>query len=262
MNTFKGVFNALRHEIQRQIEVVSSGGTIRQETLRWDPEAEVTTAMRSKEYAHDYRYFPEPDLMPIALAPETIQTWARALAELPHHRRERFEREYGLPAYDARVLVGDKSVADYYEAVVRQGANPKAASNWVMTEMLRLLSEREQDIRETRITPQALAALINLVESKTINMPTAKELFAALFESGGDPAAIVAEKGLGQVSDTGLIEAAVDEAIKANPRSVEDYRRGKKAALQFLVGQVMRQSRGKANPSMVQQSLERKLSLS
>lgn len=259
MNTFKGVHRSLVYEIKRQIDVLSNGGTIQQETRRWDDDLGVTRAMRTKEYAHDYRYFPEPDLMPVVLAEEDIEVWRRVLPELPAVRRSRFVSEYGLPDYDAGVLVAEKDVADYFESVARASGNPKVASNWMMTEMLRVLSEREAAIDELKITPDQLAALIGLVDQGVINMTGAKEVFAVLVDTGGDPAAIVEAKGLAQVSDSGALSEWVDAAIDANPKSVADYRGGKKAALQFLMGQVMRASKGKANPPKVMEALRVKL---
>jgi aspartyl-tRNA(Asn)/glutamyl-tRNA(Gln) amidotransferase subunit B len=250
LNTFKGVLHALRYEVARQIETRAGGGALRQETRRWDPETGTTSSMRSKEDAHDYRYFPEPDLMPVALSRDQVEQWRARLPELPRHRRERLARQYGLSDYDAGVLAAEKAVADYFEAAAQRSANPKAIANWVMTEMLRLLSEREMTISDACVTPEALAALVALVDGKTVNSTTAKEVFAMLFAAGGDPAQIVREKGLSQVSDGGELERLVDEAIAANAKSVEDYRQGKKAAAQFLIGQVMRLSKGKANPQM------------
>jgi aspartyl-tRNA(Asn)/glutamyl-tRNA(Gln) amidotransferase subunit B len=259
LNTFKGVLNALRYETARQAAVLRSGGRIEQETLRWDPDGGVTAGMRSKEDAHDYRYFPEPDLMPVVLSPEQVAQWRAGLPELPRPRKERFMRAYGLPEYDAGVLVADREVADYFEAAARRSGHPKAVSNWIMTEMLRLLSEREIRISEVAITPQALADLVALVDSKTLNSTTAKEVFAVLFEKGGDPADLVRERGLIQVTDAGTLAAFVDQALAAHPQSVADYRGGKKAAAQFLVGQVMRLSRGKADPQRLRQILEERL---
>ncbi|MBU1948470.1 MAG: Asp-tRNA(Asn)/Glu-tRNA(Gln) amidotransferase subunit GatB, partial [Candidatus Eisenbacteria bacterium] len=259
MNTFKGVFHALQYELARQEEVLRAAGAIRQETRRWDDEAGVTEAMRSKEYAHDYRYFPEPDLMPVVLPAETIERWRATLPELPARRRERLVRDYGLPEYDAGVLVADKAVADFFEETARQADNPKAASNWMMTEVLRSLAEKRVELKDARLTPGALASLIRLVDQKVLNVPTAREVFNELFDKGGDPADIVRQKGLAQVSDAGALEALADEALTENPGPAADYRAGKKPALQFLVGQVMKKSRGKANPRMVQDLLQRKL---
>ncbi|HBA85512.1 MAG TPA: Asp-tRNA(Asn)/Glu-tRNA(Gln) amidotransferase GatCAB subunit B [Verrucomicrobia bacterium] len=259
MNTFKGVHRALSYEIKRQIDVVSKGGTIRQETRRWDDAAGVTLAMRSKEYAHDYRYFPEPDLMPVVLPTAQIEEWRQQLPELPAARRARLIRDLGLPEYDAEVLVADKAVADYFEETARLCGNAKAASNWIMTEMLRALTEKGLAIGAVKIQPVALAGLIKLVEAKTINMPSAKEVFNILFEQGGDPESIVKAKGMVQVSDSGALETFADQAIAANEKVVADYKAGKKVALQFLVGQVMKLSKGKANPQVVMQILEKKL---
>ena len=259
LNTFKGILGALKYEISRQIDVVESGGRVQQETRRWDPDAGVTASMRSKEEAHDYRYFPEPDLMPVALSREQVEDWRRRLPELPRVRRARLVKEYGIPDYDSGVLVADKAVADFFESAARLSANPKTVSNWIMTEMLRLLSEKGMEPASAAITPQALADLIRMVEGGAINSTTAKEIFDLLFEKGGDPNAIAAERGLAQVSDAGALERLVDRAIVENARSVEDYRRGKKAAAQFLVGQVMRMSQGKANPQVVRGILDRRL---
>jgi aspartyl-tRNA(Asn)/glutamyl-tRNA(Gln) amidotransferase subunit B len=259
MNTFKGVHRALRHEIQRQTRELERGGRILQETRRWDDEAGRTEPMRSKEDAHDYRYFPEPDLLPVELAETQIAGWRASLPELPRARRARLGTEYGLPDYDAGVLVADKQVADFFEATARSSGNAKAASNWVMTEVLRVLAERETELAALPLKPAALAGLIKLVDGKVINMPAAKQVFAVLLERGGDPAAIVQDKGLGQVSDAGALEAYVDQAVAANPKVADDYRAGKQPALQFLVGQVMKLSRGKANPALVQDLLKKRL---
>jgi len=260
MNTFRGAFHALEYEIARQIETLEGGGRIVQETRRWDPDTQMTYSMRTKEDAHDYRYFPEPDLMPVELTEAQIDRWRAGLPELPAARRERMVEEYGIPPYDAAVLAADKRVGDYFEAVARQSGNAKASSNWIMTEMLRLLGEQELEISEVRVTVEALAGLIGLVDHGTLNSNSAKDVFAELFANGGDPQAIVAAKGLTQVSDTGAIEGLVQAAIDANPQSVEDFRNGKTKAAKFLVGQVMRVSKGKANPQMVGEMIERMLS--
>ena len=259
LNTFRGVQNALAYEIDRQTGIVESGGTIQQEPRRWDADAGTTSSMRTKEDAHDYRYFAEPDLMPVVLSAEQVETWRALLPELPRQRRSRFVQAYGLPEYDAGVLVADKSVADYFEEIVKSGADAKAASNWVMTEVLRRLSETEEGICDLLVTPMAMADLINLVLTQEINIPTAKELLQEMFERGGDPAALVLEKGLTQVSDSSAIEEFVGRAMAENPRSVEDYRNGKTAAVKFLVGQVMRLSKGKADPQAVNRILEERL---
>lgn len=259
MNTFRGIHRALAYELQRQREVLSSGGTLRQETRRWDDEAGVTLPMRSKEYAHDYRYFNEPDLPPVVLDAATVEAWRAELPELPRARRARFMVDYGLPEYDAGVLTANRALADYFEAVARASGNYKAASNWIMGELLRALSEKGLQIENLQLPPDALAELIALVDKKTINIPAAKEVFQELLEHGGTPSAIVKAKGLAQVSDAGAMEQFARQAIEANPKVVEDFRAGKEAALMYLVGQVMKFSRGKANPQMAAQLLREKL---
>ena len=260
MNTFKGVFNALKHEIARQIEEVDAGKKIVQETRRWDADLERTFSMRTKEDAHDYRYFPEPDLMPVVLPESLVAEWFAGLPELPAQRRERFVRDYGLPEYDAKVLASEKAVGDYFETAARSSKNPKAVSNWVMSDVLRTLSEKAIPITDFSIPADALAELVELTESKAINSNTARDVFSIMLSEGGRAGVIVAGRGLAQVSDSAAIEKIVDRAIADNAKSVEDYRKGKGAALKFLIGQVMRLSQGKANPEMVGTMLERKLS--
>ncbi len=259
LNTFKGVFRALKYEINRQTEVVKSGGVIHQETRRWDVEKGVTEVMRSKENAHDYRYFPDPDLAPVVLAPEQISQWKKLLPELPRQRCERMRKKYGISAYDAKVLTADKAMADYFEKAVIYSSNPKAVLNWLMIEMRHLLSEKEVEIQQVPIKPKDMADLVSLVESQTINSTSAKEVFAVMFEDGGDPGQLVQQMGLAQVSDAGAIEGMVQKAMTENPKSVADYRAGKEVALKFLMGQVMRISKGKANPKVIQGLLKEKL---
>ena len=260
INTFRGVVGALEFEIARQTALVSAGGAVVQETRRWDSETFETLPMRTKENAHDYRYFPEPDLLPIVLSDEQIDAWRALLPELPETMRARFQSDYGLPEYDAGVLCAQLPLAQFFEKAVAAGAPAKAASNWIMTDLLRLLSAAGTDITDLRtVTPDSFAALLKLVEVRTINMPTAKELFAELFEKGGDPVAMVKERGLAQVSDDSAIESFAKAAIDANPKVVADFLGGKKAALQFLVGQVMKASRGKANPGLAAETLQRLL---
>ena len=261
MNTFKGIYAALEYEIARQLATVTRGGVIVQETRRWEPELGETQSMRNKENAHDYRYFPEPDLVPVALDATQIQAWKAALPELPSARRERMMAEYGIPEYDAGVLADAKENADFFEAAVRlcgleQG---KTVSNWFMTEMMRLLSESGLSITQCAMKPAALAELVTLVDKRVINGPTAKELLPELFRDGGMPGALVQARGLGQVSDTSALEGFVDQAFAENAKSVEDFRAGKKAAAGFLVGQVMKLSKGKADPQRVGKLVAEKL---
>ncbi len=259
MNTFSGIHAALLYEIERQKAALDAGQTLRQETRRWDTEAFETLVMRSKENADDYRYFPEPDLMPIVLSAEQVAEWAKELPEAPAKRRERMMEEYGIPEYDAGVLSADRKLADFFEAVAQRCGNGKLASNWVMAEVLALTAKNNVELSDSALTAEALGDLLKLLNAKTINGPTAKALLPELFEKGGDPAAIVKERGLGQVSDAGAIEAFVDAVLAANPKVVEDFRAGKQAAIGFLVGQVMKQSKGKASPQMVQELLRSKL---
>jgi aspartyl-tRNA(Asn)/glutamyl-tRNA(Gln) amidotransferase subunit B len=261
MNTFKGIYAALEYEIARQLAAVSRGGVIVQETRRWEPDLGETQPMRSKENAHDYRYFPEPDLVPVSLDEALVAEWRAALPELPAARRERMVAEYGIPEYDAGVLADAKENADFFEAAARQCGKGlgKTVSNWFMTEVMRLLSEGGRTITECALTPEALAELVALVDSRVINGPTAKELLPELFASGGMPGALVKARGLGQVSDVSALEGLVEQALAANPKSAEDYRAGKKAAAGFLVGQVMKLSKGKADPQLVGRLVAEKL---
>jgi aspartyl-tRNA(Asn)/glutamyl-tRNA(Gln) amidotransferase subunit B len=259
MNTFKGIHRAVSYEVARQISVLEEGGSITQETRRWDDDLGRTEGMRSKEDAHDYRYFPEPDLLPVNLTSEQIESWRKVIPELPEARKQRFISDYQLPEYDAGVLVAEQSVADYFEEAVKAADQPKAVSNWVMTEILRVIAEETCAVTDLKVTPIHLAELVKLVDRKTINSSTAKEVFAASLASGEMPAAIVERQGLAQVSDSGALDQFVKDAIEGNPKSVQDYREGKTAALQFLVGQVMKASRGKANPQGVMQALRTQL---
>jgi aspartyl-tRNA(Asn)/glutamyl-tRNA(Gln) amidotransferase subunit B len=250
MNTFKGVFAAAQYEIGRQIRCLSSGGRIVQETLRWDPDLGETSSMRGKEDAHDYRYFPEPDLLPVVLADERIEAWRATLPERPAERRTRFMQAYGLPAYDAGVLTAERALADFFEETARLCGNGKMASNWIMTDVLRLVGESGRSLAQAALTPAVLAELIQLVDRRTINLPTAKGLLPELFEKPGRPAELVAARGLGQVGGAEEIGRLVAQAMEANPRIVQDFFAGKAAAAQALVGQVMKLSRGKADPQL------------
>ena len=278
MNSFSGVRRALEYEIPRQIEVVRSGGRLIQSTRRWDDQAGITEEMRTKEDAHDYRYFPDPDLMPLAPTDAWLAEVRQRVVELPLARKQRFMQEYQLPAGDAEVFKNDVALGNYFEPVARQTKNPKAAANWIINNLRAKLAEaneREQaeqaalglEPSETKLTtladlkfkPETMVELVSLVDAKTVSSSAAQQVFAEMFETGKSPAAIVEEKGLAQVSDAGAIEKLCDEAIAANPRSVADYQAGKVAALNALKGQVMKLSKGKANPSLAGEILERKL---
>jgi len=259
LNSFRAVHRALAYEIDRQIDALEHGQSLRQETRRWDDDAGYTSVMRSKEHAHDYRYFPEPDLMPVRISRELRDEIAAGLPEAPHVRRQRFVNEWGIPEYDAQLLTSEKALADYYEQAATASPNPKAVANWIMTELLRELSARRLSISDSPVSPEAIGELVALIEDKTISGKIGKDVFAEMMTSGKTPRRIVEEKGWVQVTDTGAIDAFVQQAIDENPAVVEQYRAGKGKALQFLVGQVMRLSRGKANPQLVIQSLKGRL---
>ena len=261
MNTFKGIHAALEYEARRQRECMAHSIPIVQETRRWDGEGMETASMRSKENAHDYRYFPEPDLVPVALSEEQIAEWKALLPEKPELRRARMVEEYGIAEYDAEVLSQQKANADYFEAAAK-GLDKKTAKqlcNLYMSDVMALMNETGKSIGECAMTPDALRSLVEMSAKGTINGPTLKELLPEIFEKGGDPAAIVKERGLGAVSDAGALEAFVDQAIAANPNVVADYKAGKKAAAGFFVGQVMKLSKGKADPKMVGPMVAKKL---
>ena len=284
MNSFSGVRRALEYEIPRQIEVLKKGGKLIQSTRRWDDDAGVTDEMRTKEHAHDYRYFPDPDLMPQAPTDAWLAEVKARVVELPLARKQRFMRDYQLPASDAQTFVWDVPLGNYFEGVAKQSKNPKAVANWVINNLRAKLAEANESSRrgnkadsfiaaenplphvggyltlaDLKFKPEAIVELAGLVEAKTISSSAAQQVFAEMFETGKSPAAIVKEKGLAQVSDTGAIEKFCDEAIAANPGPVADFKSGKAAALNFLKGQVMKLSKGKANPALAGEILEKKL---
>jgi aspartyl-tRNA(Asn)/glutamyl-tRNA(Gln) amidotransferase subunit B len=259
MNTFSGARRALEYEIPRQIAELKRGGKLSQETRRWDDVAEITETMRSKEQAHDYRYFPEPDLMPFVPSDEWIASVKARAVELPLARKCRFIDTYQLPASDAQTFVDDVPLGDYFEGIARQSKNPKAVANWVINNLRAKITETGVALGEVKFDPMHILELVTLVEEKTISTSIAQTVFAEMFTSGNAPRAIVQEKGLAQVTDTSAIEKFCDEAIAANPKSVADYKSGKVAALNALKGQVMKLSKGKANPNLVGEILEHKL---
>ena len=259
VNSFRYIQKALEYEIDRQIDVLQSGGQVVQETRLWDSGAGRTFSMRSKEEAHDYRYFPEPDLPPLVVNAERIASVRQTMPEMPEARRQRFAAAYGLPAYDAGVLTQSSQLADYFERVAAGAGNPKAASNWVMGELLRTLKERGAGITDVRLTPDALAGLIRLVDSGKLSTSMAKDVFAKMYESGRTAEDVVAAEGLGQIDDEGALLALVQRVLAANTDAVAQYRAGKNATFGFLVGQVMKGSGGKANPKLANQLLRREL---
>jgi aspartyl-tRNA(Asn)/glutamyl-tRNA(Gln) amidotransferase subunit B len=251
MNSFSNVQRALEYEQATQAEMLERGEEIRQSTLRWDDAAKKTVIMRSKEDAHDYRYFPEPDLVQLEIDEAWIQEIKSTIPELPLAKKNRYISELGLPAYDADVLTASKRVADFFEATVASGADPKAASNWIMGEVLGYLNQNNLEISELKIQPAQLGAMIKMIEEGKISSKIAKDVCKEMLETGKDPEKIVEEKGLVQISDEGELAKIVEEVIAANPKSVEDYKAGKDRALGALVGQVMKATKGKANPGVV-----------
>jgi aspartyl-tRNA(Asn)/glutamyl-tRNA(Gln) amidotransferase subunit B len=284
MNSFSGVRRALGYEIPRQIEVVSRGGKLIQSTRRWDDVAGITEEMRTKEHAHDYRYFPDPDLMPLEPTDAWLAEVKSRMVELPLARKQRFIRDYGLPASDAQTFVWDVPLGNYFEGIAKNSKNPKSIANWVINNLRAKLAEVNESRRrgnevdampgnenppphvggymtlaDLKFKPEAIVELAGLVENKTISSSAAQQVFAEMFDFGKSPAAIVQEKGLAQVSDIGAIEKFCDEAIAANPGPAADFKAGNAAALNFLKGQVMKLSKGKANPALAGEILERKL---
>ena len=259
MNSFSGVRKALEYEIPRQIEVVSRGGRLLQSTRRWDDAAGITEEMRTKERAHDYRYFPEPDLMPFEPTESWLQEVSARVVELPLARKQRFMREYQLPAADAQTFVWDVPLGAYFETVARQSKNPKAVANWVINNLRAKLTESNLGLAELKFRESGIPELVGLVDSGKISSKIAQEVFGDMFATGELPTRIVELKGLVVVSDTAALEGFCDQAIAANPGPAADFRNGKAAALNFLKGQVMKLSKGKANPALVGEILERKL---
>jgi aspartyl-tRNA(Asn)/glutamyl-tRNA(Gln) amidotransferase subunit B len=259
LNSFRYLQRALEYEIERQIGVLESGGRVLQETRLWNVGAGRTEPMRSKEFAHDYRYFPDPDLLPVHVDVAWLGEIQKAMPELPSARRDRFLRAYGLSAYDAGVLTATRELAGYFESAVAAGAPPKSAASWIGTELLRRLNESGREIQDSPVTPAALAALIGRVESGAITGASGKKVFAAMFETGKSAEEIIAAEGLAQIQDTGEIERLCREVIEKNPDNVAKYRAGNEGVFKFFVGQVIRASRGQANPQLVNDTLKRLL---
>jgi len=259
LNSIRSLARATRFEIARQTQIVESGGKVDQETLGFNEQTGETHAQRSKEQAHDYRYFPEPDLPPIVVSREWVKRIEATLPELPDAKRERLVAEFGLSRQDADLLVTDKAVADYFETVVAEGGSPKSAANWIGGEMFRLINEAGIEVTGVKITPAALVRLIKLVDAGTINHNTAKEVFGKMFQTGESASVIVEREGLAQISDAGALEALVDRVIAASPNEVESYRGGKDGLFGWFVGQVMKDTQGKGNAALVSQILKDKL---
>jgi len=259
VNSIKAVQMAIAYESRRQVEILEGGGTIKQETRLWDPAKGETRSMRSKEEAHDYRYFPDPDLLPLVLKPEYVDGIKKSLPELPDDKKNRFMKDYGLGAYDASVLIAERPRADYFESAAK-GRDAKLVANWLMNELLAVLNkDGNKTITESPISADQLGKLVGLISDNTISGKIAKDVFAEMFASGKDPAVIVDEKGLKQVTDTGAIEKVIDDVLAANPDKVAEFRSGKDKLFGFFVGQVMKVSGGKLNPAAVNDILTAKL---
>lgn len=259
INSFKGVERAIEYEAMRQAELLEDGGKVVQETRTWDEKEGVTKSMRTKEEANDYRYFPEPDLVPFTVSDEYIENIRKSLPELPDARKERYMKEFGLSSEDAVFMTNDKATADYFEAAVDAGADPKACVNWLMGEFASQLSTDGIEIAKAPVSAENLAALLNLISKGTISGKIAKKVFATMWKEGGNPEEIVKAQGLVQISDTAELSKLVDEVVGKNPKAVEDFKAGKKKAVGALVGQIMKATKGKANPRVINELLNKKL---
>jgi len=265
MNSFKAVFRALEYEAERHRKVAEEGGQLMQETRGWVEEQGVTHSQRSKEYAHDYRYFPEPDLPPLTLSPSWVEEIESRLPELPDVRKDRFLSQYGLPLYDANLITNSKALADYFESCVNLSKDApaekraKTVSNWLLGDFARLLNVTDIEINESKATPGHLVELLDLIDQGTLTGPAAKKVFEEMFNTGKPPKEIAAQQGLTQISDTSAVEEAVREVIASNSQAVADFKAGKEQAVKFLVGQVMKATRGRANPQMVTEILRQEL---
>lgn len=259
LNSFKAISRAIAYEARRQIELLEEGKRVVQETRRWDENKDATYAMRSKENAQDYRYFPDPDLPAVELSEDYLEQLKASLPELAEHKRARYQADWGLPVYDTEMITSQKALAEFFEALVALGADPKQGANWIMGQVLGQLSAHGLEAKDMKLTPATLARLIALVKEGKLNRNTAVKVFEAVFETNGDVDAYVKEHDLEQVSDTGLVESVVDQVLAANEKSVADFRAGKEKAFGFLVGQVMRQLKGQAAPAVVNQVLRERL---
>lgn len=259
INSFKFVKEALEYEIKRQTKVLTEGGMVRQETRLWNIERGETAVMRSKEEAHDYRYFPDPDLLPLEISPDWIEELRGTVPELAGSKQQRFMSQYGLPEYDAQVVTASKALSDYFEQCVALFNQPKTVSNWVMGELTRELNNSGTDVEHSPVAPRRLVALLELVESGAVSLKAARDIFPEMYRSGKPPEEIVRDKGLTQVSDEAALAAIIDDVLVKNPTQVEQYKAGKEQVLGFLVGQVMKASGGKANPGKVNELLKKRL---
>jgi aspartyl-tRNA(Asn)/glutamyl-tRNA(Gln) amidotransferase subunit B len=259
LNSMKSVLKAIEYETIRQRDVLDRGETVDRETRLWDEVNEKSARMRSKEESQDYRYFPEPDLLPVLIDEKWLRAIKDTIPELPLARRQRFIESFALSGYDASLLIDEKILADFFEECVKILNRPKAFCNWITNDLLREVKDRKLDIYHLKIKPKQLAALVEIIEKGTISSTIAKEVFSEMIQTGKDPKTVVEEKKLAQISDEGLIEEVIIKIISSNPDAIEDYKKGKKNALTFLVGQVMKETKGKANPKIVNEMLVKKV---
>ncbi len=259
LNSFRAIARAIEGETERQIDLIEEGGKVIQETRRWDDDQEYSYPMRSKEDAQDYRYFPEPDLAPIVISDEWLEEIRKRQPEFREEKQKRYQEEFGLPEYDTDIITEEKTLTDLFEACIASGAAPKEVSNWIMGDILRLLKEKEMEASEIHFQPENLVKLIRMIEAGTINRKVAKKVFEVVFDEDVDPEVYVEEHGLKTVNDEGALRKVIGDIIENNPKSVEDYRAGKKKAMGFFVGQTMRAMKGKADPAMVNQIVKEML---
>jgi aspartyl-tRNA(Asn)/glutamyl-tRNA(Gln) amidotransferase subunit B len=259
VNSFRFLEKAIAFEVERQIDLIEGGGTVVQETRLYDSVKDETRSMRTKEEANDYRYFPDPDLLPLEIDATFLAEATADLPELPDAKRARFQSEYGLSEYDANLLTASRELADYYEAVARASGEPKPAANWVSGELMAALNKSEREIGASPVSASALAGLIARIQDGTVSGKLAKQVFEGMWNGGGEADAVIEAQGLKQITDTGAIESMIEAIVAANPEQVEQYRAGKDKVFGFFVGQVMKQSGGKANPAQVNEILKRRL---
>ena len=260
LNSFKFLQKGLEYEVKRQVKVLEAGGEIIQQTRHYDSKTGTTKALRSKEEAHDYRYFPEPDLVPIYIEDKMIEDIRKTIPELPSVKAKRFEKQYSLPKYDSSFLANNKGLADYFEQCCRHYNNAKNIANWIMGDFSALLNKEKMTIKDSRVTPENLCKMLEIIDKGKINSKIAKSVFEEMFSTGGNPQKIIEDRGLEQISDEGLLEAIIEEVIKDNPGAVEQFRKGKDKAIGFLIGRVMAKTKGKANPGIVNDIITKKLS--
>jgi len=261
LNSFKFLQKGLEYEVKRQAKILEDGGKVIQQTRHYDSQTETTKPLRSKEEAHDYRYFPEPDLVPMYMEDKTVEEIKKTITELPAAKIERFEKQYGLPAYDSGFLAGSREMADYFEKCCKCYDNPKNIANWLMGDFSALLNKEKMTIGENKVTPESLCSMLNAIDGGKISSKIAKSVFEEMFATGKDPDSIIKDRGMEQISDQGLLEPIIDEVIKDNPGPADQFRQGNKKSISFLIGKVMARTKGKANPRMVNEIITRKLKL-